>query len=486
MELHKLSMVQLAEQLDQKKISSVELTQYFLDRIRQYDAQLNSFITQTPDLALAQAKAADARRANGEIGLLLGMPLAHKDIFCTKDVITTCASKMLANFKAPYNATVVEKLAAAGMATLGKVNMDEFAMGSTTENSAFGVTRNPWDVSAVPGGSSGGSAAALAAGLAPIATGTDTGGSIRQPAAFCGVTGIKPTYGSVSRYGMIAYASSLDQGGPMGKTAEDCAHLLSAMAGFDERDSTSAEGGRPDYVASLNDSIKGLRIGLPTEYFGEGLSPEVKAATLAAAAELEKQGAILVDVSLPNTSAAMPAYYVIAPAEASSNLSRYDGVRFGHRCDNPKDLNDLYTRSRAEGFGAEVKRRIMVGAYVLSAGYYDAYYLKAQRVRRLIKEDFMSAFEQCDVILGPVAPTPAWKLGEKTSDPTAMYLADIYTIPVNLAGLPAIAMPAGFSGQLPIGVQLIGNYFSEPRLLNLAHQFQQATNHHQAFPTNWA
>ena len=486
MNFHQMSMVQIAAQLQDKSVSSVELTQYFTDRMAKYDGQINGYITQTPELAMAQAKAADARRAAGETGLLLGMPLAHKDIFCTQDIITTCASKMLANFKAPYNATVVEKLNAAGMVTLGKTNMDEFAMGSTTENSAFGVTRNPWDTTAVPGGSSGGAAAVLAAGLAPIATGTDTGGSIRQPAAFCGVTGIKPTYGSVSRYGMIAYASSLDQGGPMGKTAEDCAHLLAAMAGFDERDSTSAEGDRPDYVGSLNAPLTGLKVGLPKEYFGEGLSDEVRAATLATAAELEKLGATLVDVSLPNTAHAVPAYYVIAPAEASSNLSRYDGVRFGHRCDNPKDLNDLYTRSRAEGLGAEVKRRIMVGAYVLSAGYYDAYYLKAQRVRRLIKEDFMSAFESCDVILGPVAPTPAWKLGEKTSDPTAMYLADIYTIPVNLAGLPAIAMPAGFAGALPIGVQLIGNYFSEPRLLNVAHQFQQVTNHHQAFPTNWA
>jgi aspartyl-tRNA(Asn)/glutamyl-tRNA(Gln) amidotransferase subunit A len=486
MNFHQMTMMQLSQKLHDKSVSSVELTQYFLDRIAKYDGQINSFITQTPELALAQAKAADDRRAAGETGLLLGMPLAHKDIFCTKDVLTTCASKMLGNFKAPYNATVVEKLNAAGMTTLGKVNMDEFAMGSTTENSAFGVTRNPWCLDSVPGGSSGGSAAALAAGLAPIATGTDTGGSIRQPAAFCGVTGIKPTYGSVSRYGMIAYASSLDQGGPMGKTAEDCAHLLAAMAGFDERDSTSAEGDRPDYVSQLNAPLTGLKVGLPKEYFGEGLSESVRTATLAAAAELEKLGATLVDVVLPNTAHAVPAYYVIAPAEASSNLSRYDGVRFGHRCDNPKDLTDLYTRSRAEGFGAEVKRRIMVGAYVLSAGYYDAYYLKAQRVRRLIKEDFMSAFAQCDVILGPVAPTPAWKLGEKTSDPTAMYLADIYTIPVNLAGLPAITMPAGFSGALPIGVQLIGNYFSEPRLLNVAHQFQQATNHHQAFPTDWA
>lgn len=486
MNFHQMTMVQLAEQLRNKSVSSVELTQYFLDRMTQFDGQINSYITQTPELALAQAAAADARRAAGEDGLLLGMPLAHKDIFCTKDVITTCASKMLANFKAPYNATVVEMLNAVGMVTLGKVNMDEFAMGSTTENSAFGVTRNPWSLDAVPGGSSGGSAAALAAGLAPVATGTDTGGSIRQPAAFCGVTGIKPTYGSVSRYGMIAYASSLDQGGPMAKTAEDCAHLLSAMAGFDERDSTCAEGARPDYVAGLNDSVKGLRIGLPKEYFGEGLSPEVKAATMAVAAELEKQGAVLVEVSLPNTSAAMPAYYVIAPAEASSNLSRYDGVRFGHRCDNPKDLKDMYTRSRSEGFGAEVKRRIMVGAYVLSAGYYDAYYLKAQRVRRLIKQDFVDAFESCDVILGPVAPTPAWKLGEKTADPTAMYLADIYTIPVNLAGLPAIALPAGFSAGLPVGVQLIGNYFSEPKLLNVAHQYQQATQHHTQMPAAFA
>lgn len=486
MSFHQMTLVQLAEQLRNQSVSSVELTQYFLDRMTQFDGQINSYITQTPELALAQAAAADARRAAGENGLLLGIPLAHKDIFCTKDVITTCASNMLANFKAPYNATVVEKLNAAGMVTLGKVNMDEFAMGSTTENSAFGVTRNPWNTDSVPGGSSGGSAAALAAGLAPVATGTDTGGSIRQPAAFCGVTGIKPTYGSVSRYGMIAYASSLDQGGPMAKTAEDCAHLLSAMAGFDERDSTCAEGARPDYVATLNDSVKGLRIGLPKEYFGEGLSPEVKAATMAVAAELEKQGATLVEVSLPNTSAAMPAYYVIAPAEASSNLSRYDGVRFGHRCDNPKDLKDMYTRSRSEGFGAEVKRRIMVGAYVLSAGYYDAYYLKAQRVRRLIKQDFVTAFEQCDVILGPVAPTPAWKLGEKTADPTAMYLADIYTIPVNLAGLPAIAMPAGFAGGLPVGVQLIGNYFSEPKLLNVAHQYQQVTDHHLKMPVAFA
>ncbi len=486
MSFHQMTLVQLAGQLRNKSVSSAELTQYFLDRMTQFDGQINSYITQTPELSLAQAAAADVRRAAGENGLLLGIPLAHKDIFCTKDVITTCASKMLANFKAPYNATVVEKLNAAGMVTLGKVNMDEFAMGSTTENSAFGITRNPWNLDAVPGGSSGGSAAALAAGLAPVATGTDTGGSIRQPAAFCGVTGIKPTYGSVSRYGMIAYASSLDQGGPMAKTAEDCAHLLSAMAGFDERDSTCAEGARPDYVAALNDSVKGLRIGLPKEYFGEGLSPEVKAATMAVAAELEKQGATLVEVSLPNTSAAMPAYYVIAPAEASSNLSRYDGVRFGHRCDNPKDLKDMYTRSRSEGFGAEVKRRIMVGAYVLSAGYYDAYYLKAQRVRRLIKQDFVTAFEQCDVILGPVAPTPAWKLGEKTADPTAMYLADIYTIPVNLAGLPAIAMPAGFSGGLPVGVQLIGNYFSEPKLLNVAHQYQQATDHHLQMPAAFA
>lgn len=486
MSFHQMTLVQLAEQLRNQSVSSVELTQYFLDRMTQFDGQINSYITQTPELALAQAAAADARRAAGENGLLLGIPLAHKDIFCTKDVITTCASNMLANFKAPYNATVVEKLNAAGMVTLGKVNMDEFAMGSTTENSAFGVTRNPWNTDSVPGGSSGGSAAALAAGLAPVATGTDTGGSIRQPAAFCGVTGIKPTYGSVSRYGMIAYASSLDQGGPMAKTAEDCAHLLSAMAGFDERDSTCAEGARPDYVATLNDSVKGLRIGLPKEYFGEGLSPEVKAATMAVAAELEKQGATLVEVSLPNTSAAMPAYYVIAPAEASSNLSRYDGVRFGHRCDNPKDLKDMYTRSRSEGFGAEVKRRIMVGAYVLSAGYYDAYYLKAQRVRRLIKQDFVTAFEQCDVILGPVAPTPAWKLGEKTADPTAMYLADIYTIPVNLAGLPAIAMPAGFTGGLPVGVQLIGNYFSEPKLLNVAHQYQQVTDHHLKMPVAFA
>lgn len=486
MELHTLSVVQLAEQLRNKSVSSIELTRHFLDRMSKHDGQINSFITQTPELALAQAQAADARRAAGEDGLLLGMPLAHKDIFCTQDVLTTCASKMLGNFKAPYNATVVEKLNAAGMVTLGKTNMDEFAMGSTSENSAFGVCRNPWDTQAVPGGSSGGSAAALAAGLAPIATGTDTGGSIRQPAAFCGVTGIKPTYGSVSRYGMIAYASSLDQGGPMGRTAEDCAHLLSAMAGFDQRDSTCAEGGRPDYVGSLNAPLDGLRVGLPKEYFGEGLSDDVRAATLAAAAELQKLGATLVDVSLPNTAHAVPAYYIIAPAEASSNLSRYDGVRFGHRCANPKDLKDLYARSRAEGFGAEVKRRIMVGAYVLSAGYYDAYYLKAQRVRRLIKNDFMAAFEQCDVILGPVAPTPAWKLGEKTADPTAMYLADIYTIPVNLAGLPAIAMPAGFAGSLPIGVQLIGNYFSEPRLLNAAHRFQQATDHHLQFPANWA
>lgn len=486
MSFHQMTVVQLAEQLAQKKISSVELTQHFLDRMAKYDGQLGSFITQTPELALAQAKAADKRRAAGETGLLLGMPVAHKDLFCTKDVLTTCGSKMLANFSSPYDAAVIEKLNAAGMVTLGKLNMDEFAMGSTSESSFFGVTRNPWNDAYVPGGSSGGSAAALAAGLTPIATGTDTGGSVRQPAAFCGVTGMKPTYGSVSRYGMIAYASSLDQGGPVAKTAEDCAHLLTAMAGFDERDSTSAEGERPNYIAQLNQSLKGVRIGLPSEYFGEGLDADVKAATLAAAAELEKLGAELVEITLPNTAAAVPAYYVIAPAEASSNLSRYDGVRFGYRCENPKDLNDLYVRSRSEAFGAEVKQRIMAGAYVLSAGYYDAYYLKAQRVRRLVKEDFVAAFNQCDVILAPVTPTPAWKIGEQFADPTAVYLADIYTVPVNLAGLPALSMPAGFVSGLPVGVQLIGNYFAEATLFNVAHQYQQATTHHLQTPVAFA
>jgi len=471
-----------ARRLRARDISSRELTELYLGRIDRLDSQLNSFISVTPDLALAAADAADERLARGEEAPLLGLPVAQKDIFCTLGVRTSCGSKMLDNFIAPYTATVVERMNAAGAVTLGKTNMDEFAMGSSNETSHYGPVRNPWDPERVPGGSSGGSAAAVAARLAPAATGTDTGGSIRQPAAFCGITGIKPTYGRVSRYGMIAFASSLDQAGPMAASAEDCALMLNAMAGFDTRDSTSVERPAEDFTAGLGTDLKGLRIGLPREFFGEGLDPGVRAATEAALAVLRERGAELIEISLPNSGLSVPAYYVVAPAECSSNLARYDGVRFGHRCDEPRDLMDLYTRSRAEGFGAEVKRRIMIGTYVLSAGYYDAYYLKAQKVRRLIADDFRRAFGQVDVIAGPTSPEIPFRLGEKSADPVQMYLSDIYTIAVNLAGLPGLSMPAGTVGNLPVGVQLIGNYFDEARLLGVAHQFQQETDWHARMP----
>ena len=480
--MHRLTLAQIARGLAAKDFSSLELTDALLARIAQLDPQLNSFISVTADQARAQAAAADARRASGENGALLGAPIAHKDLFCTQDVLTTCASKILHNFKAPYDATVVEKFAAAGAVSLGKLNMDEFAMGSANESSHYGAVKNPWDTSRVPGGSSGGSAAAVAAGLVPAATGSDTGGSIRQPAALTNLTGLKPTYGRVSRWGMIAYASSLDQGGPLARSAEDCALLLGAMAGFDPKDSTSVDQPVDDYLAALHQPLAGLRIGLPQEYFGAGLDARIAEAVLAVAEELKKLGATVQDVSLPNLQHAIPAYYVIAPAEASSNLSRFDGARFGYRCENPVNLEDLYKRSRGEGFGAEVKRRIMVGTYALSAGYYDAYYLKAQKIRRLIKNDFVSAFGQVDLILGPTTPNPAWKLGEKVSDPVSAYLEDIYTITANLAGIPALSMPAGFVDGLPVGVQLMAPYFQEARLLNVAHQYQQVTDWHTRTP----
>lgn len=483
--MHRLTLAQIARGLAAKDFSSVELSEALLARIAALDPQLNSFISVTAEQARAQAAAADARRAAGENGTLLGAPIAHKDLFCTKDVLTTCASKILHNFKAPYDATVVEKLAAAGAVSLGKLNMDEFAMGSANESSHFGAVKNPWDLTRVPGGSSGGSAAAVAAGLIPAATGTDTGGSIRQPAALTNLTGLKPTYGRVSRWGMIAYASSLDQGGPIARTAEDCALLLGTMAGFDAKDSTCVDAPVDDYLAALNQPLAGLRIGLPKEYFGAGLDARIAEAVLAVVEELKKLGATVKDISLPNMQHAIPAYYVIAPAEASSNLSRFDGVRFGYRCENPANLEDLYKRSRGEGFGAEVKRRIMVGTYALSAGYYDAYYLKAQKIRRLIKNDFVQAFGEVDVILGPTTPNPAWKLGEKSADPVSAYLEDIYTITANLAGIPGLSMPAGFVDGLPVGVQLLAPYFQEARLLNVAHQYQQVSDWHTRTPAGF-
>jgi aspartyl-tRNA(Asn)/glutamyl-tRNA(Gln) amidotransferase subunit A len=480
--MHQLTLAEIARGLADKKFSAEELTRTLLARIAQLDPQLNSFITVTPEHAIAQAQAADARRAKGENGALLGVPLAHKDLFCTQGIRTSCGSKMLDNFEAPYDATVVAKLNAAGAVTLGKLNMDEFAMGSANENSHYGAVKNPWNLAHVPGGSSGGSAAAVAARLLPVATGTDTGGSIRQPAAFTNLTGIKPTYGRVSRWGMIAYASSLDQAGVLARNAEDCALLLQGMAGFDPQDSTSIDEPVPDYSATLGDSVQGLRIGVPKEYFGAGLDPRIAERVQASIEALEKLGAVIKHISLPNMQQAIAAYYVIAPAEASSNLSRFDGVRFGYRCENPKDLTDLYKRSRAEGFGAEVQRRIMVGAYALSAGYYDAYYLQAQKIRRLIKNDFMAAFEDVDMILSPTTPNPAWKLGAKNADPVAAYLEDIYTITANLAGLPGLSMPAGFVDGLPVGVQLLAPYFQEGRLLNVAHQYQQVTDWHTRAP----
>lgn len=485
MDMQQLTLAEIARALAAKEFSASELSSHLLARIKALDPQLNSFISLTEELAMSQAKAADARRAAGERGALLGAPLAHKDLFCTQGIRTSCGSKILDNFKAPYDATAVDKLAAAGTVTLGKLNMDEFAMGSSNESSYYGAVKNPWDLSRVPGGSSGGSAAAVAARLIPAATGTDTGGSIRQPAALTNLTGLKPTYGRVSRWGMIAYASSLDQGGPLARTAEDCALLLQAMAGFDAKDSTSVDQPIDDYLAALSQPLNGLRIGLPKEYFGAGLDPRIADKVMAVVEALKKLGATVKDISLPNMQHAIPAYYVIAPAEASSNLSRFDGVRFGYRCENPVNLEDLYKRSRGEGFGAEVKRRIMVGTYALSAGYYDAYYLKAQKIRRLIKNDFVAAFNDVDVILGPTTPNLAWKLGEKNNDPVAQYLEDIYTITANLAGIPGLSMPAGFVDGLPVGVQLLAPYFQEGRLLNVAHQYQQVTDWHQQAPAGF-
>lgn len=484
--MHNKTLAELSHALEKGELSSVELTQSFLDRIKKHDPAINSFITVTESEALTQARSADARRAAGNATALTGLPIAHKDIFCTKGIRTSCGSKMLDNFVAPYESTATARLADAGMVMLGKTNMDEFAMGSSNETSYYGAVKNPWNTDYVPGGSSGGSAAAVAARFAPAATGTDTGGSIRQPASLCGITGIKPTYGRVSRWGMIAFASSLDQGGPMTQTAEDAALILEHMAGFDSKDSTSAKIEVPQYSKTLNDSLEGLRIGLPKEFFIDGLDSNVAALIDAAVKEYIKLGATVKEVSLPSTSLAVPAYYVIAPAEASSNLSRFDGVRFGYRCSGPKDLEDLYKRSRGEGFGDEVKRRIMVGAYALSAGYYDAYYVQAQKVRRLIKNDYDNAFREVDVILGPTAPYAGFKLGEKAKDPLSMYLSDIYTIAVNLAGLPAMTVPAGFANGLPVGLQLIAPHFAEACLLNIAHKYQTVTDWHRQQPQQLA
>ncbi|WP_129141878.1 Asp-tRNA(Asn)/Glu-tRNA(Gln) amidotransferase subunit GatA [Modicisalibacter coralii] len=479
--MHDKTLTELAAALAAGEFSSRELTEALLARIDRLDGELNSFITVTADAALEAADRADQARASGQAGPLTGLPLALKDIFCTQGVRTSCGSRMLDNFVSPYDASVVEKLAAAGSVSLGKTNMDEFAMGSSNENSYYGPVKNPWDLAAVPGGSSGGSAAAVAAGLVPAALGTDTGGSIRQPAAFCGITGLKPTYGRVSRYGMVAYASSLDQAGPMARSAEDCALLLGAIAGHDLRDSTSVARGVPDYRETLEASLSGLKIGLPKEYFGDGLSPAVESAVREAIRVYESLGASVREVSLPHTDLAIPAYYVIAPAEASSNLSRFDGVRFGHRCENPTDLIDLYKRSRAEGFGEEVKRRILIGTHTLSEGFFDAYYKKAQQVRRLIRQDFIDAFEDVDVLMGPASPTPAFDLGAK-SDPVAMYLQDVYTIAINLAGIPGLSVPAGFANGRPVGLQILGPHFAEARLLNVAHRFQQSTDWHRRQP----
>ncbi len=472
----------LAKGLQQGEFSSVELTQAYLERIKNEDGKYNSFITVTEELALQQATAADAIRAAGNATTMTGLPIAHKDIFCTQGVRTSAGSKMLDNFVSPYDATVIRKFNAAGSVTLGKTNMDEFAMGSSNESSFYGPSRNPWNTEHVPGGSSGGSAAAIAAGLAPAATGTDTGGSIRQPAAFCNLTGLKPTYGRVSRYGMIAYASSLDQGGPMAQTAEDAAMMMNVMAGLDPLDSTSVDRAVPDYTAKLDAPLTGLKIGLPKEFFSANLNPEMAALIHTAVKEYEALGATIKEVSLPNTALSVPAYYIIAPAEASSNLSRFDGVRYGYRCDDPKDLEDMYKRTRGEGFGTEVKRRIMVGTYALSEGFYDAYYKKAQQIRRLIQQDFIRVLSEVDVIMGPTTPTPAFKLGEKTSDPVEMYMEDIFTLSLNLAGLPGMSIPCGMHNDLPVGLQIIGNYFAEEKLLNVAHKFQQATDWHTQKP----
>ena len=483
------SLTELGSRLAKRELSAVELTRAFLQRIAKLDAELNAFITVDEERALADARHADERLAGkaaaGEPGPLTGIPVAHKDIFCTAGMLTTCGSRMLANFTSPYDAHVVERFREAGAVLLGKCNMDEFAMGSSSETSCFGPVRNPWDRSRVPGGSSGGSAAAVAARMAPVATGTDTGGSIRQPAAFCGVSGLKPTYGAVSRYGLIAFASSLDQAGPMAKSAADLAALMNVMAGFDARDSTSVERPKEDYARHLDQPIRGLRVGLPKEYFGEGIAPGVRRAIDEAVRWLAREGAQLVELALPNARLGIPVYYVIAPAEASSNLARFDGVRYGHRAADYQDLADMYARTRAEGFGAEVKRRILVGTYVLSHGYYDAYYLQAQKVRRLIAGDFAAAFARCDVVLGPVAPSTAFRVGEKSADPVQMYLGDIFTVPASLAGVPALSIPCGFDEQgLPVGLQLAGSYFDEARLLGIAHRYQQATDWHARVPTH--
>ena len=482
--MHNKTLAELSQALHSKEISSVELTQHFIQRIKQHDPKLNSFITLCEDNALASAKAADQKLQDGTAQALTGIPIAQKDIFCTQGVKTSCASKMLDNFIAPYDATVIDNFNQASAIILGKTNMDEFAMGSSTEHSFYGPCKNPWDLNCIPGGSSGGSAAAVAARIAPAATGTDTGGSIRQPAAVCGITGLKPTYGRVSRYGMIAFASSLDQGGPMTQTAEDAALMLNVMASHDTKDSTNIAHDIPDYTADLNNSLKGMTIGLPKEYFSDQLDSAVANTIEQAKVELQKLGAQFVEVSLPHTELAISAYYVIAPAECSSNLARYDGVRYGHRCDSPKDLEDMYKRSRGEGFGDEVKRRILTGTYVLSSGYYDAYYLKAQKLRRLIRDDFLKAFEKVDVLLTPTIPSPAFKIGA-TSDPTSMYLTDIFTVATNLAGLPAISAPAGFINELPVGLQLIGKHFDESKLLNVAHQYQQVTDWHKQIPQRY-
>ena len=476
------SLKELAALLAGKKISSLELTREFLARIGRFNPKINAYVTLDEEKTLAQAHAADARIGRGEAGPLTGIPIAQKDIFCAKGWTTTCGSKMLENFVAPYDAHIIEQFDRAGAVNLGKTNMDEFAMGSSNETSYFGQVKNPWDKSRVPGGSSGGSAAAVAARMCAAATGTDTGGSIRQPASLCGLSGLKPTYGVCSRYGMIAFASSLDQAGPMAKSSEDLALMMNVMAGFDPRDSTSLQRDKEDYTRSLNKPLTGLRIGLPKEYFADGLDAGVAKVVEDAIAEYRKLGAETVEVSLPNTRLSIPVYYVLAPAEASSNLARFDGVRYGYRAPEYTDLLDMYCKTRAQGFGEEVKRRIMIGTYVLSAGYYDAYYLKAQKIRRLIAQDFTEAFKQCDVIMGPAAPGTAFKVGEKTADPVSMYLEDLYTIAVNLAGLPGMSIPAGFSNGLPVGLQIIGNYFDEARMLGVGHQYQQTTDWHKRMP----
>ena len=478
-----LSLKQLAAALRDRTFSSVELTQYFLNRAEALNPKLNAFVTLNPAASLELARHADARLASGQSHALTGIPVAHKDIFCTKGWLTTCGSKMLHNFVSPYDAHVIEQFNNAGAVTIGKTNMDEFAMGSSNETSHFGPVKNPWDVTAVPGGSSGGSAASVAARMAPVATGTDTGGSIRQPAALCGVTGLKPTYGICSRFGMIAFASSLDQAGPMARSAEDCAILLNVMAGFDTRDATSLDRPKEDYTRDLSQPLAGLKIGLPREYFSAGLSAEVGQAVAAALADYRRLGAITVEISLPKTELSVPVYYVLAPAEASSNLARFDGVRYGYRAPEYDGLTDMYEKTRAQGFGTEVKRRIMIGTYVLSHGYYDAYYLQAQKIRRIIANDFTEAFKHCDVIMGPTSPTVAFDFGEKSGDPVEMYLNDIYTIAVNLAGLPGMSIPCGFSGGgRPVGLQIVGNYFAEAKMLNVAHQYQLATDWHQRMP----